>query len=173
VPTFPGANNGAPSWSRDGQWIYFYSDHEAPPFQLWKVPFKGGPPVRVTKDGGVYATESDDGRFLYFSKNEQPGIWSMPLNGGKEIQVLDKPAGYGWWFNWTLTRDGIYFLNDEPPHGKIKFFDFATRKTVSIFALEEPVDDWGGLAVSPDGRSLLYNQLDSSDAYITLVKNFR
>jgi Tol biopolymer transport system component len=71
VPTFPGANNGAPSWSRDGQWIYFYSDHEAPPFQLWKVPFKGGPPVRVTKDGGVYATESDDGRFLYFSGSEQ------------------------------------------------------------------------------------------------------
>jgi len=126
----------------------------------------------VTKDDGIYAAESDDGRFLYFSKYEQPGIWSMPLNGGKEIQVLDKPAGYGW-FNWTLTRDGIYFLNDEPPHGKIKFFDFATRKTVSIFALEEPVDDWGGLAVSPDGRSLLYNQVDFYDNYITLVKNFR
>ncbi len=38
VPTFPGTDNGAPNWSRDGQWIYFYSTHEKGLFQLWKVP---------------------------------------------------------------------------------------------------------------------------------------
>ena len=27
LTTFPGANNGVPRWSRDGQWIYFYSSH--------------------------------------------------------------------------------------------------------------------------------------------------
>ena len=53
------------SLSRDGEWIYFYSDRERGAFQLWKVPVKGGTPVRVTTDGGVYATESDDRRFLY------------------------------------------------------------------------------------------------------------
>ena len=51
VPTFPGADNGAPNWSRDGQWIYFYSDHQGRPFQLWKTPLKGGAPVRVTRNG--------------------------------------------------------------------------------------------------------------------------
>ena len=24
IPTFPGADNGATNWSRDGQWIYFF-----------------------------------------------------------------------------------------------------------------------------------------------------
>jgi Tol biopolymer transport system component/DNA-binding winged helix-turn-helix (wHTH) protein len=171
VPTFPGAEDGAPNWSRDGQWIYFYSDHDGRPFQLWKVPFKGGPPVRVTKNGGIYAIESDDGRFLYYSKFTQPGIWKMPLNGGEEILVLDQPAGLRW-YNWALTRNGIYFLTEDPLNGKIKFFDFASGKTISIFALEKPVGDAGGLALSPDGKSLLYTQSDW-DAYIKLVKNFR
>jgi hypothetical protein len=105
--------------------------------QLWKVPFKGGPPVRLTKNGGIYAIESDDGRFLYYSKFTQPGIWKMPLNGGEEILVLDQPAGLHW-YNWALTRNGIHFLTEDPLNGKIKFFDFATGKTISIFVLESP-----------------------------------
>jgi len=171
VPTFPGAEDGAPNWSRDGHWIYFYSDHEGRPFQLWKVPSKGGPPVRVTKNGGLYAIESDDGRFLYYSKLTEAGIWKMAVAGGEEVRVLDQPGI--WWCNWALTPDGIYFLNGDPPNGKIKFFDFATRKTISIFALEKPFPFFGGLAVSPDDKSLLFGQRESSDAYIMLVKNFR
>ena len=173
VPSFPGADNGAPNWSRDGQWIYFYSAHEKGPFQLWKVPFKGGSPVRVTRNGGVYAIESDDGRFLYYSKFEQPGIWKIPLNGGEEIRVLDQPTGYAW-YSWGLTRTGIYFLNRSgPPNGRIEFFDFATRNTAPIFSLEKPASAFGGLAVSPDGRSLLYGQIEVDDSSIMLVKNFR
>ena len=171
VPTFPGADNGAPNWSRDGQWIYFYSNHERGPFQLWKVPFKGGSPVKVTRNGGVYAIESDDGRFLYYSKLEQPGIWKMPLDGGEETRVLDQP---GPWFNWALARTGIYFLNESAkPNGRIEFFDFASRKTTPIFSLEKAASAFGGLAVSPDGRSLLYGQIEVDDSSIMWVKNFR
>jgi Tol biopolymer transport system component/DNA-binding winged helix-turn-helix (wHTH) protein len=172
VPTFPGADNGAPNWSRDGQWIYFYSDHEGRPFQLWKVPFKGGPPVRVTTNGGVYAVESDDGRFLYYSKYTQPGVWRMPVAGGEEVRILDQPAGRQW-FSWALTPNGIYFLAGAPPDGKLEFFDFATGKTISIFVLEKPVPLFSGLALSSDGKSLLFGQLESSDSYIMWAKNFR
>ena len=94
LPTFPKSDNGAPNWSRDGKWIYFYSTDENGLFQLWKVPFQGGTPVQVTKNGGVYAIESGDRRFLYFAKVDQPGIWKMPLNGGDEERVLDQPKGW-------------------------------------------------------------------------------
>ena len=60
-----------------------------------------------------------------------------------------------------------------PLDGTIKLFDFATRKTISIFALRKPVPFFGGLALSPDRKSLLFAQLESSDSFITLVKNFR
>jgi serine/threonine protein kinase/Tol biopolymer transport system component len=173
IATFPGADNGAPNWSRDGQWIYFYSAHESGPFQLWKVSVKGGSAVKVTRNGGVYASESADGRFLYYSKFEQPGVWKMPLRGGEETQVLDQPISR-LWFNWGLARTGIYFLNSSAkPNGRIEFFDFATRKTSSVFSLEKPSPTFAGLAVSPDGRSLLFGQSEYDDSNIMLVKNFR
>jgi len=40
VSTFPGADNGAPDWSRDGQWIYFYSDHEGDRFSYGRYRLK-------------------------------------------------------------------------------------------------------------------------------------
>lgn len=165
--TFPDADNGAPNWSRDGKWIYFYSSHEKGPLQLWKVPFQGGTPVRVTKNGGIYAAESEDGRFLYYSKG-RPGIWKMPLNGGEEERVFDQPVA---WFNWALTPNGIYFVNEaDAQRATIEFFNFAMRKSSLIYVVDKP---GVGLAVAPDGRSLLYSRPESEDYEIMLVKNFR
>src|SRR6266699_570269 len=108
LPTLPGSDNGGPNWSRDGKWIYFYSDHGCEPFQLWKIPFSGGTSVRVTKNGGIFAAETADGRSLYYAKFESPGIYKMPLQGGEEERVLDRSGGPGW-SNWALARSGIYF----------------------------------------------------------------
>jgi hypothetical protein len=95
----------------------------------------------------------------------------MPLDGGEETRVLDQPAN---WYEWELVGNGIYFLNQSvPPHGRIDFFDFATREITPILSLEKPASFYGGLAVSPDGRSLLYGQNELEDSYIMLVKNFR
>jgi WD40 repeat protein len=96
----------------------------------------------------------------------------MPLAGGEEVRILDQ-SGDRQWFSWALSPNGIYFLGGYPLDGTIKLFDFATGKTISIVALEKPVPFFGGLALSPDGKSLLFAQLESSDPYITLVKNFR
>jgi len=171
LTTLPGADNGGPNWSRDGKWIYFYSDRGDGPFQVWKIQVKGGIPVQVTRNGGVFAAESTDGRFLYFSKYESPGIWRMPLNGGEETHVLDQPAGDDWW-NWVLTQGGIYFFDQSKSGTKagVKFLDFATGKKISIANADRRCL---GLAVSPDGKSILYVQDEPNESNIMLVKNFR
>jgi Tol biopolymer transport system component/DNA-binding winged helix-turn-helix (wHTH) protein len=170
LPTFSECDNGAPNWSRDGKWIYFYSSHEKGALQLWKVPVRGGSPVKVTRNGGVYAAESDDGHFLYYSKFEEPGVWRMQLNGGKEERILDQPEGHDW-FNWALSPSGIYLLSSAGNQKqRIEFFDFGTRKRTLITYVERPIF---GLALAPDGKSLLYGQNDSEDYEIMLVKNFR
>ena len=170
LTTFPDSDNGAPNWSRDGKWIYFYSTHEKGPIQLWKIPFEGGKPVRVTKNGGVYATESADGRFLYFSKLEQPGIWKMSLIDGKEERVVDQPEPYRW-FNWALSSSGIYLIcpiaNEQ---GRLEYFDFHTRTKVPIGFVEKSSF---GLALAPDGKSLLYSRNEWDESDIMLVKNFQ
>jgi Tol biopolymer transport system component/DNA-binding winged helix-turn-helix (wHTH) protein len=171
ITSIPGADNLAPSWSRDGRWLYFSSKRGREPFQLWKVPVAGGAPVQVSRTGGISAVESADGKYLYFSKYEQNGIWRMPLQGGAEIRILDKPGGPEW-FNWGLAHDGIYFLNSsKEPKATVEFFDFATGKTRSLYALDKPWD-WG-LAVEPDEKSVLFVEAEFEESNIVVVKNFR
>jgi Tol biopolymer transport system component/DNA-binding winged helix-turn-helix (wHTH) protein len=170
LATLPGADNGGPNWSRDGKWIYFYSDRGGGPFQLWKIQRNGETPIQVTKNGGVFAAESADGRFLYYSKYESPGIWKMPLNGGQEVHILDQPAGDKWW-DWALARTGIFFLSSSSRMKPgVYFFDFATGKKISLAIADEL---YCGVAVSPDGGSVLYIQRQVQESSIMLVKNFR
>jgi Tol biopolymer transport system component/DNA-binding winged helix-turn-helix (wHTH) protein len=181
LPTLPGADNLGPNWSRDGKWIYFYSDQGGGPFQVWKVQLNGGSPVQVTRNGGTFAAESADGRFLYYSKYSVPGIWKMPLQGGEESRVLDQPyreptipSGAGWlaWWDWALTRDGIYFLNfATKPYATVEFFEFATQKIFPIWTLRK--FPGFGLSISADGKSILYVQNEIDQSNIMLVKNFR
>jgi len=171
LSTIPGADNLSPSWSRDGKWMYFASKRGDKPFQIWKMPVQGGTPVQVTKNGGISPIESEDGRFLYFSKYEQGGVWRMPLQGGEETEVLEE-AGRGGWPNWSLSSDGIYFLSfDKFPRMTIKFYEFATGKSTLIWKLErEP--GWG-LSTSADGKSIVYVQNEFAESNLMLVSNFR
>jgi Tol biopolymer transport system component/DNA-binding winged helix-turn-helix (wHTH) protein len=175
LPTLPGSDNGGPNWSRDGKWIYFYSDRGGEPFQLWKVPVSGGTPVQITKNGGVFGAESADGQSLYYAKLGTPGIWRMPLQGGEEERVLDR-AGAGEWFNWALARNGIYFRDakeskDHHYIGLLNFFDFATKKITTVSTLDQP--GGVGIGLSADGRSVLYDGKGDAESSIMLVKNFR
>ena len=171
LTTFPQVNNGAPNWSRDGQWIYFYSGRDQGTYQLWKAPFKGGSPVRVTTNGGVYGIESVDRRFLYYFKFGEQGLWQKPLDGGEESRL---PINACYWFDWDVARGGIYFVNlDFPPNGRIEFFDFASRQSTTLLTLDKPVSSFGGLALSPDGKSLIFGQTELDESYIMLMKNFR
>jgi Tol biopolymer transport system component len=170
LTTIPGADNLAPSWSRDGKWLYFTSKHGSGPFQLWKIALSGGRPVQITRNGGLDAVESSDDRFLYYSKYEAGGIWRMPLSSGAETRVLDRPSGPEW-PNWALSKNGIYFIDDSESSASVEFFDFLTRKTTRISKLDKPTR-WG-LALAPDGRSLLYVDAEFEESSIMLVKNFR
>jgi Tol biopolymer transport system component/DNA-binding winged helix-turn-helix (wHTH) protein len=166
LETLPGADNGGPNWSPDGKTLYFYSDKGGKTFQVWKMLVNGGTPVQVTKNGGVFAAESVDGRYVYYVKFEASGIWKVPIDGGEEKRVLDQPPGVVWW-NWALTKTGIYFHDDD----KLKFFDFAKGKTTSVYTSEKPLVM--GLAVSPDGKSIVYPQIELAESSIMLLKNFR
>jgi Tol biopolymer transport system component/DNA-binding winged helix-turn-helix (wHTH) protein len=165
----PVANNGAPNWSHDGQSIYFYSDDHGS-FQLWKMPLKSGHPVRLTTSGGVYGIESKDGRFLYYSEFSG-SIWKKSLETGQRSRL---PIDAGSWYDWDVTDSGIYFLNLKfPPNGRIEFFDFANGRSTPIFVLDKPTSLYGGLALSPDGKSILFGQSELNESYIMLMKNFR
>jgi Tol biopolymer transport system component len=162
-----------PSWSRDGRWIYFASNRTGV-HQVWKVPAEGGEAVQVTRGGGFAAFESPDGKFVYYTAFKAPGIWRVAVEGGDEAEVLDQPK-LGYWGNWAVVDGGIYFVNVEvKQHPTIEFFSFSTGRVRQISTMEkEAVLGGPGFAISPDGRWILYAQVDQSGSDIVLVENFQ
>ena len=56
----------------------------------------------------------------------------------------------------------------------IGFFSFAMSRATTVAALEKELDQWiSGLAVSPDGRRLIWSQMDQVDSDIMPMENFR
>ena len=161
-----------PSWSRDGHWIYFASDRSGN-WQIWKMPSAGGPAVQVTLHGGYGGFESLDGKFLYYAKGATvPGLWRIPTTGGEETEVIGSLEP-GYWGYWGIVESGIYYLDTTAKPG-IVFFDFNTHRTTRLFDLESrPAREATGLGISPDGKTILYTQLDALSRDIVLVENYR
>ncbi|MGE0883577.1 MAG: protein kinase [Blastocatellales bacterium] len=159
------SSDNLPSWSLDGRWIYFRSNRSGTN-QVWKAPNEGGSAIQVTMQGGGEAYESPDGQFLYYLKAGT--IWRMPVAGGEETQVLEK-SGQSM---WAVSKQGIYYIDTQAkPRPTIEYFSFATSQTRRIAMLNSSV--FTGISVSPDGRSLLWAQLDRSESNIMLIENFR
>ncbi len=169
----------APSWSRDGKSIYFCSTRSGS-HRLWKMPATGGEAVMITKqgEGGHVSVESHDGHFLYYQhwqkRDVVPGIWRVPLAGGDETLILDHHRA-GFWRHWTVVEQGIYFATAErPDQPLIEFFSFANGRVTPVATLSKGINPWyAGLAVSPDGRWLVWSQMDQVGNDIMLMENFR
>ncbi len=171
----------APNWSRDGRWIYFTSARSGQD-QIWKVAAATGeapstPAIQVTQGGGVDAFEAADGKHLYFAKGyEKTGLWRKELGDarGSEEPVLEALQHWGW---WALTPQGVYFF-EQPglpsgPSARLKFFDLASKRTTQLATLEKPIDQQtAAVSLSPDGRSLVYTQIDRFGSDIMLIENF-
>jgi hypothetical protein len=172
------ATDCVPTWSRDGRSIYFTSDRSGAR-QLWKVPAEGGTPVQVTRDGGVNAFESEDGRTLYYVKDiEAAGLWKMPISGGEEVRVLDAPEPRRWGAV-AYVLGGVYYSARERAGGRaspwaIFFHEFKSGKTERIARIDKPLGFFArALAVSPDRRWLLFDQVDTPGSDLMLLEHFR
>jgi hypothetical protein len=56
-------------------------------------------------------------------------------------------------------------------HATLRFFDFSDARTRTLWHLKRPIS--GGLAVSRDGRAVLYTQVDDVAGDLMMVDNFR
>ncbi len=166
-----------PWWSGDGRFLYYASD-EAGGFQIWKRPLEGGTPQRLTTGGGFAPMESPDGRWVYYSKGASgTGLYRIPTSGGTEETVLPTLQG-PLWGNWTVSRGTLFYLELLPAGAQdravIHARSLTTNATREVLRMNRLPARWDtGLAVSPDGRELLYAQLDRFGADLFLLEHWQ
>jgi len=96
---------GHPTWSPDGEWIAYASDHGGG-FDLWKRPVSGGPEVRITETP-LQETQpawSPDGRTIAFASSDG-GVYVVPADGGRAVRA----APFGANPRWTPDGASIAF----------------------------------------------------------------
>jgi dipeptidyl aminopeptidase/acylaminoacyl peptidase len=154
-------------WSRDGRSIYFGSNRTGR-FEVWKMAVEGGTPIQVTRGGGVAASESPDRRFLYYAKGpSSPGaIWRVPMSGGDETLVAE---GLSYSLNFTVGERGLYLvtIGDGPNRTSIDFVEYSTGRRTTLAVVAKRF--WYGMALSRDGRRLLFPVVESDGSNLMLV----
>jgi hypothetical protein len=165
------AANVLPTWSRDGNWIYFQSTRTGRP-EIWKMPAAGGTATQITWGGGYYAVESIDGRYLYFTRREVSGLWKAPVGGGAEVEVF---SGEFFFCHWALARDGFYFVNyrsiGQQWEYSLHFHEFGAARTRRVFREQGSLGP-GMVDVSPDEKWIVCVREEATSSELMLVENF-
>jgi len=154
-----------PVWSQDCRWL-FASDGRP---RLYRFPSSGGPAQLVTSRPAYNAVALADR--LIFSVMDEKGIvlWSRRSASDPEQPVEGMPR-LGYADAWTATASGIYYTCSPVAQPTVNFYDFATRSSHQVATLKaSPIPGGGlGIAVSSDGRWLLYPQVDDLQSDIML-----
>lgn len=129
------------------------------------MPSQGGAAVQVTGNGGTAPVESRDGKTLYYVKDN--ALWRKTLPDGGETQFVSPIFRY----NFAVAEKGLYYTTFDQKSLVIMFQDFATGKVTPVLKMSKPADL--GLEVSPDGRYLLFAQIDYAGSDLKLVEDFR
>lgn len=175
--TGPPGNHRAPSPVRDGTAIWFASDRTGD-WQVWRMPAGGGAATQVTLSGGYQAREAPDGRWLYFTRWGDPGLWRRPLRGDRageaidtEERVLDDRLDARESDDWAVTSEGVYYVGRDGDHGvHLALWSPERRAVVRRTPLEgEPVRP--SLGLTPDGRGAVLAELDRVVSDLVLAES--
>jgi Tol biopolymer transport system component len=153
----------APSFSRDGRTVYFGSLRSGA-WQIWNVDLADGQVRQITTDGGYAALESLDGRSLLLTRLDRPGLWRRPLAGGPDSLVVDHFLAERW-PDLAVVDRGVFVVTSpddgDPELAFVENGPLQNAQHVQPRAMGRlPAYAWSGIAVSPDGASVIYAHAD-------------
>jgi Tol biopolymer transport system component len=155
-----------PAWSADGKQIYFASDRSGR-FEIWRMPWGGGPAEQVTKNGGASAYPSRDGKWIYYVVGLQGSLRRIKPDGSDDTVVVDRDVGP---LQYTDTPGGTYFVVSSEHKSQVQRL---TQDGRIASVLDLPFTPGLGLSLSPEERYVLVTKPDGNGTDLMLVEGFR
>jgi Tol biopolymer transport system component/DNA-binding winged helix-turn-helix (wHTH) protein len=158
-----------PAWSRNGKWLYFTADVSRG-HKIYRIPAEGGKAEQLPSGLALCPAESSDGAYLYFASRELNfELEKMELASLKQEIRKEAIPRVVVWHLWEVAPGGIYFVPSDSPHS-MQYFDLTSHRVKEMFTLDKGFHD--GFSVSPDGRYMLYSQLDQENSDIMLMNKY-
>ena len=164
-------DDAMPFWSRDGQWLYYREDR-VDGFDLWRVPAAGGSAEQVTSGGGFRGVEAPGGRTLVFARtDDESPLFAQPVGGGPARQI----AGCAITRSLAGGPDGVYYLAcpAQAPTAAVMRVDADTGAAQRLGVAGIGGGFVPGMAVSPDGRRILFTRRITEASDLMLIEHFR
>ena len=169
----PGTQS-VPRWSRDGKWIYFANDQGATR-NIWRVPAAGGQAEQLTRTGsGFVGYESGDGTgLLYQPVQGDSALLLLPLPGGASPRpIVDcvRAAAFA-----PAGDTVVYVACDPTSRPPLRAINLVSREDRRLGRLEHfpPGAGHVNLAVSPDGKTVLFRSLAGRAGDLMLIEHFK
>lgn len=166
----PQTNLALPVWSADCQWL-LASDGRA---ALYRVPAQGGEAQLFTKQRSYQAEVVGDRVVFNVAETGAVVLWTKPLAGGEETPVPDMPQ-LSYSDAWTANDAAIYFTDIKRQPVTLLRHVFATGNLEVVAGIPNLPTPLGGLglAVSADGKTLLYTHTADSQSDVVLTSPAR
>lgn len=161
------SNDLLPTWSHNGEFIYFQATRDNQR-GLWRMPAMGGTPVLMTAQCTMLGLEDPDGKGLFFvNSSDDNRLWRKDLVTGKEKRYMDQVIEY--WGNWAVNPDGIYFLkHKEDSKAILRFKAWAKTQPKSLRSLPFIPENLG-FAIHPNGTSVAVTKRQAPEGDIMLL----
>jgi serine/threonine protein kinase/Tol biopolymer transport system component len=162
-------NQNIPTWSRDGQWIY-YSAETLSTRDLWRVRVADGQRELVVRAAGAFQLESTDGKSLLYQSRAGDAPLMMKSIGDRQPRQLVPCVGQG---QYGVHGSEIYYCPcSTRPDTPLHAINPSTGHDRFVGTLESGNVYWG-ISVSPDGKTILYDRRVSTGADLMLIENFK
>jgi Tol biopolymer transport system component len=163
------ADESGPRWSRDGRSLYFVSNRTGRN-EIWRITVADGTEEPVSRGEGQDPCESPDGRTVYYVRPFDQVLVARPTAGGEARTVLSCVGGY------VPEPRGILYLECPDPARSdgplvLRRWDSATGRDQPVASVDGTTV--GGLAISPDGRTILYEKSSWGTGELVMIENFR
>jgi Tol biopolymer transport system component len=164
--TTPQRNLALPVWSADCRWLLASDGRDV----LYRVPADGGEAQRFTKQRSYQAAVVGDRVIFNVAEPAGVALWSKPIDGGEETPVPGMPR-LAYADGWTANGQGIFFTDSTYVPVALRRYDFATASVrEGAMEMNTPTALGGlGLAVSRDGKSVLYTHTADTQSDLVLM----